>query len=295
MNVLEKLHKKKLITPPNHVLEGLQYLTIMGSISYGVSNNSSDIDIYGFSIPPKQLVFPHLSGEIQGFGRQTKRFQQFQQHHVIDNDSGKEYDFTIYNIVKYFQLLMDNNPNMADSLFCPRRCVLYCSNIGQMVRDQRKIFLHKGSYYKFRGYAYSQLNKINKKKSDNPKRQKSIEEYGYDVKFAYHVVRLLLEGEQILIEHDLNLEKNSEILKSIRRGDWSLDKLKDWFDQKERQLEELYTKSTLRHKPDEGKIKELLLNCLEMYYGSIDNCIQKDPQSKILINELKEIINKYDR
>ena len=292
MNILEKLNKRKLIHPPNHVLEGLQYLTIMGSISYGVSNDSSDIDVYGFSIPSKEIVFPHLNGEILGFGRQTKRFEQYQQHHVMDND--KEYDFTIYNIVKYFQLLMDNNPNIIDSLFTPQRCVLYCSQIGNLVRENRKLFLHKGSWFKFKGYSYSQLHKMRNKKPEG-KRIETVKKFGYDVKFATHIIRLLNEIEQILIEGDVDLERNREQLKSIRRGEWSMDEVEKYFDVKEKSLEELYTKSTLRHKPDEGKIKELLLNCLEMYYGSIDNCIQKDPQSKMLINELKEIINKYDR
>jgi len=292
MNILEKLNKRKLIHPPNHVLEGLQYLTIMGSISYGVSNDSSDIDVYGFSIPPKEIVFPHLNGEILGFGRQTKRFEQYQQHHVMDND--KEYDFTIYNIVKYFQLLMDNNPNIIDSLFTPQRCVLYCSQIGNLVRENRKLFLHKGSWFKFKGYSYSQLHKMRNKKPEG-KRIETVKKFGYDVKFATHIIRLLNEIEQILIEGDVDLERNREQLKSIRRGEWSMDEVEKYFDVKEKSLEELYTKSTLKHKPDEGKIKELLLNCLEMYYGSIDNCIQKDPQSKMLINELKEIINKYDR
>lgn len=55
---------------------------------------------------------------------------------------------------------MENNPNMCDSLFVPQRCVLFASKIGQMVRDNRKLFLHKGSYHKFRGYAYASLNKL---------------------------------------------------------------------------------------------------------------------------------------
>ena len=55
---------------------------------------------------------------------------------------------------------------------------------------------------------------------------------GYSTKFAYHVVRLLLECEQILLEHDLNIEQNAEILKSIRRGEWREQKLRGWFNEK---------------------------------------------------------------
>ena len=49
----------------------------------------------------------------------------------------------------------------------------------------------------------------------NPKRQASVEEYGYDIKFGYHVVRLMLEVEQIMIEGDLDLLRNTDQLLSI--------------------------------------------------------------------------------
>ena len=135
----------------------------MGSVAYGVSNDTSDCDIYGFAIPPKSLVFPHLSGEIEGFGTHVTRFPQYQQHHVRDKDSGKSYDFSIYNIVKFFSLCADNNPNMVDALFVPSNCVIHITQLGQMVRENRHIFLHRGCWHKFKGYAYQQLHKVENK------------------------------------------------------------------------------------------------------------------------------------
>ena len=38
MNLIEKLHSRGLIKPPNHVLGGMQYLVMMGSVSYKVIN-----------------------------------------------------------------------------------------------------------------------------------------------------------------------------------------------------------------------------------------------------------------
>ena len=56
---------------------------------------------------------------------------------------------------------------------------------------------------------------------------------GYSTKFMYHVVRLLSECEQILVEGDINLQKNNEQLKSIRRGEWTLEQVEQLFDDKE--------------------------------------------------------------
>ncbi len=292
-SVLQKLEKDKLITPPKWIAANMQYETIMGSTAYGVSDDHSDIDIYGWCIPPKEDIFPHLRGEIIGFGRQKQRFTNYQQHHINDKESRKEYDLTIYSIVRYFDLCMECNPNMIDSLFTPRRCVLFSTQISEMVRDKRHLFLHKGAWHKFKGYAYSQIHKIGKANRSNPKRAASVENYGYDVKFAYHTVRLMAEVEQIMIEQDLDLERNREQLKAIRRGDWTLDYLKEWFEKKEHSLETVYANSTLQYKPDEEAIKQLLLTCLEHHYGSLDKAITTETSTAQLLQEMEAVLEKY--
>lgn len=185
MSTIADLAKRKLLQPPRWLPGAMIYETIMGSMAYGVSSDSSDMDIYGFCIPPKDDVFPHLKGEIPGFGRQIQRFEHFQQHHVMDRDAlggkGREYDFSIYSIVKYFQLAMENNPNMIDSLFTPRSCVLHSTPIAERVREKRRIFLHKGAWHKFKGYSYAQLHKMEiKTPQEGSKRAEDIRKHGFD-------------------------------------------------------------------------------------------------------------------
>jgi predicted nucleotidyltransferase len=160
---VQLMKQKGLITPPKWLPQNIHYETVAGSVSYAISSDTSDMDIVGFCIPPKEDVFPHLRGEIPGFGRQIQRFDVWQQHHIMDQEARQEYDFSIYSIVKYMSLAMENNPNILDSLFTPQRCVLFCSSIAQIVRENRKLFLHKGSYQKFKGYMFSQLHKIGNK------------------------------------------------------------------------------------------------------------------------------------
>jgi predicted nucleotidyltransferase len=291
-NITQTLFHNGLIKPDKFVVDGIQYETIMGSYAYGVSSDSSDMDVYGFCIPPKEVVFPHLKGEINGFGRQIQRFEQFSQHHVKYN--AKQYDITIYNIVKYFQLCTENNPNMIDSLFTPANCVMTATKVGQMVRDNRRLFLHKGAWHKFKGYAYSQMHKI-KTKDPKGSRRDMVDTYGYDVKFAYHVVRLLDEVEQILIEGDIDLQRNREQLKSIRRGEWTELQIEEYFTTKERELEKVYLDSKLQHSPDEGKVKQLLLDCLEEFYGSLNGCVVNVDAAMQTLMDIKALIEKVVR
>lgn len=296
MSYINNLTDRKLISPPKWLPSNVHYEVMMGSVAYGVSDDTSDVDLYGFAIPPKEEVFPHLKGEILGFGRQIQRFEQFQQHHIHDKDAlagkGRDYDITIYSIVKYFQLCMENNPNMMDSLFVPQNCVLHCSQIGNMVRENRRLFLHKGCWHKLKGYAYSQIHKMKiKNPEETSKRKELVERFGYDVKFGYHTVRLMLEAEQVLVEQDLDLQRHREQLKAIRRGEWTEQAIYDFFTEKEKTLEEVYHKSTLRYKPDESAIKQLLLDCLEHHYGSLKDCVVILDKYELMVKQIKEIVN----
>jgi predicted nucleotidyltransferase len=292
LNIVEKLTQAGKIRPPDFVANNTHYITLMGSVCYGLATESSDIDIYGFCIPPKELLFPHqLTGEILGFGRQHNRFDQYQQHHIKHDDT-KMYDVTIFSIVKYFTLLMENNPNCVDAIFTPANCVLHCTQVGQMVRDNRKLFIHKGLWHKYRGYSYSQLHKASiKQPKTGSKRYEDIKEHGYDCKFLYHVVRLLLEAEQLLQTGDMNLQKDKDFLKAVRRGEWTEEKVRQFFADKEKYLEELYEKSPLPWGPDEEKIKSLLISALEHHYGSLSGIIHVESKLESAMQQIRDICN----
>ncbi len=290
MSTLQRLTDRGLVRPPRWLPGNVQYETIMGSVAYGVSSDTSDVDVYGWAIPPKEDIFPHLRGEILGFGKPAKRFEQFQEHHVEDRDAlaghGRSYDLTIFGIVKFFALAMENNPNVIDSLFTPTTCVLHSTRVGNLVRENRRLFLHKGAWPKFKGYAYSQLHKLAIKQPQG-KRAELVAEHGYDTKFGYHVVRLISEVEQILMEGDIDLQRNNDQLKAIRRGEWTEERLRRWFAEKESHLERVFAESTLRATPDEPKLKTLLLLALEEHYGSLEGCVVDPDRAVVALRNIQ--------
>lgn len=290
-SVFDKLLEEGLIPScPRFLKNNICYEVITGSVAYGANlTEKSDFDIVGVGIPSKDIIFPHTSGYIEGFSTDIPKFEQFQQHH-INYKNQKEYDLTIVNIVKYFRLCMDNNPNTIDTLFVPQECITQINHIGQMIRENRKLFLHKGSYYKFSGFAISQLHKMSSNKRTG-KRKEVHDTYGFDLKFAMHLVRLAYEAEQILVHHDLDLRKNSEHLKAIRRGEIKEDEIRAWFSEKEKYLEKLYHESTLRHSPDEDAIKQLLFNCLEHHFGSLDKVIINPDKYENATKEIRKILD----
>lgn len=369
-NVIKDLYDKGLTNLDGHrwMPDNMHYITMMGSVAYGVSTDTSDTDIYSFCIPPKEELFPHLRGEIVGFGNAkhaNNRFKNFQQHHIKDVGAEKEYDINVYNIVDFFQLVMENNPNMIDSLFTPQFCVMHSTRVGQMVRENRKMFLHRGAWHTFKGYAYAQLNKCRpkdehycpecnsiagwknkdskleeaesliqslweisnegpvpeeerdkycflcaknghvqklKKRKVNKKtgkRKAAVDQYGFDPKFAYHIVRNLNEIEQILTEGDLDLQRGREQLKSIRRGEWTLEQIEEYFERKELELETLYNENKVglpwgpSHEGLQDRVKNLLFQCLEEHYGSLDKCVVNPDAAVMALREVGDVLEKY--
>lgn len=300
---LKQIWTKEKGNYPKWLPANTHYVTIMGSMAYNChhpygekTQQLSDMDLYGFGVPPKAIVFPHTVGYINGFGTHPENFEQYQKHH-IQGDVGYEYDVNIFSIVKYFHLLLGNNPNMIDSIFTPLNCVIHMTPLGKMVKDNRHLFLSKQVHVKMSKYAYGQLRKLESNAhAGSYKRQQDIAKNGFDTKKGYHTVRLILQAEQILMEGDLDLTRNAEVLKDIRAGNWTLDRLQNYFLDKEKILDQLYITSKLPEYPDENKIKQLLFDCLEHHYGSLSNSDIKLPdKTESLVQELKNILGKYEK
>jgi uncharacterized protein len=286
--LLERFIKNKQIHPPEWLASNLHFLADAGSTAYGTHNENSDYDIFGFCTPKLHVIFPQILGHIRGFGGEPENFERWGEAHIIDSD-GKEYDFSILSIVKFFHLCLINNPDQLDVLFVPRECIRHITSTGEIVRDNRKKFLSKRVFYKYKGYAYSQLNKAEK---ENPigKRKELRDKYGFDTKFLSHLYRLILECEQILAEGDLDLRRNKEHIKAVKNGLISLEEGKAWFAEKEKYLEKLLVETKLPEQPDEAEIRTLLLKCLENHYGSIDKYVTDVNKERVAIEEIKRIV-----
>lgn len=272
MSLVIPLVARKLIDPPEWFGERIHYETLMGSIAYGVSSDTSDVDVYGFCIPPKEVLFPHVAGQISGFGKQVQPFDQYQKHGIQIPDHDKIYDINIFNIVKYFRLCYECNPNMIDSLYTPDSVVVRQTKIAENIRAKRDKFLSKLAFEKFGGYATSQLTKVKNRKPVGS-RSVLVEKFGYDVKYAYHLIRLLDEGKQILDSGTIDLQKDVERLKAIRNGEWKLEDVLECAEEDMAQLEQLKDSSKLPEAPDMAFLKQLLLDSLEEEYGSLKDCV----------------------
>lgn len=87
-SLVADLQAKGIASPPPWLPSNTAFEALTGSTAYGCAEpGSSDLDVVGFCILPKHVVFPHLAGHIPGFGPKPQGFDQYQEHHIKDADA----------------------------------------------------------------------------------------------------------------------------------------------------------------------------------------------------------------
>lgn len=284
--ILHTLIQNNLIDCPKWVINNQVYTVISGSQLYGISTPDSDFDIHGVTLPLKELMFPTL---IQGWNS-FKIWEGYQKHHILYDM--KEYDVNLYSLPKFVKLAYENNPNILELLFAPNDVVLYGTPIGQIFRDNRKLFLSKECFHKQRGYAQSNLHKLSiKKPEEDSKRKILVDKFGYDTKYAANAVRLFYNCYQILTENDLDVRINKDFILQIRNGILTLKELLELTDVLNSKCEYAFQYSKIQEKPPFNKIEQLLYSAIELQYGDVRNKFSKNED---LLEDLKKLVNKYE-
>lgn len=233
------------------ILEGY-----MGSISHGTFVPSEregidDKDVMGIAIPPKSYYYG---------------LQNFEHKHTkID-----EWDIVIYEIRKYFRLLIKSNPNVLGLLWLKPNLYTTMTPQGKLLIENRKLFLSNAVYKSFCGYASSQLHKMTnwgegsfKSGYMGKKRKELVDKYGYDVKNSCHLIRLLRMGIELLMTGEVNVERpDANYLIDIKQGKYSLSHIVEESERLFGIIHEALVKSVLPNKLNIKKIDELLIEII---------------------------------
>jgi uncharacterized protein len=135
---------------------------ISGSQAYGLALPHSDTDIKGVFVLPKS------------------EFYGLQYTDQINNETN---DKMFYEVKKFFDLLLKNNPNLLELLNTPADCVVYKHPL--MANIKSEMFLSRLCAQTFGQYAYAQIKKARglHKKILNPldKKRKTILDFCYVV------------------------------------------------------------------------------------------------------------------
>lgn len=144
-----------------------------GSQLYGTSTPQSDVDIRGVCMPTMESVIGMSPFEQFNPGKEQAKKWSLEKLGVEADD------VTIYALPKFFGLLMAANPNIVELVFAPEQAILYKTPLWDEIVANRHLFLSQKVVHTFAGYAYAQLQRIQRHKRwlDNPVEKPNPEDY----------------------------------------------------------------------------------------------------------------------
>jgi len=231
-----------------------------GSIAHGMYTPSSDPDsiddkdTMSFCVPPVDYYYG-----LSEFGsRGTQEIKR------------GEWDIVVYEARKALRLLAGGNPNVLSMIWLPENMIIKKTDAGQLLLDNRELFVGRHVYKPFVGYAKQQLYKMEHGTHNGymgERRKELVARHGYDTKNAAHLIRLLRMGIEFLRDGELNVHRyDAAELLSIKRGGWPLENIKRESKRLFRRAEEVYDRSTLPVAPDRQKVNDL---CVEIVAKSL--------------------------
>lgn len=258
--------------------KNLIFKAMTGSKLYGTDTPKSDADYVGVFIPDQEYIIGMKTCEQVEF--KTNPSSSGRRNNKNDED------ITLYSLPKFMKLCSQNNPNILELLFVDKKHILVTTPYWEEIVANSHLFISKKVQHTFLGYAHSQKQKIITKVPEGS-RVEYIEKFGYDVKFASHLIRLLVEGLELLNDGKLTFPLlMNRYIRDVKEGKYTLEQVLA----KAEELESLVLKSsissTLPYSPNYEELSKLQMSLIERYWKEKE-CLQ----SKLETSDHKSLGN----
>jgi len=217
-------------------------------------NSVDDIDIMAVCVPPVDYYIG-----LNSYGSRGTREIKY-----------NEWDVVVYEATKLIRLLSKGNPNVLSILWVDPKEYITKRYSGEILLSHRDVFSCKHVYHSFTGYAYSQLHRMTHYVFEGymgSKRKALVDKFGFDVKNASHLIRLLRMSIEFLNTGELIVKRpDANELLEIKRGEWELGKVKEEAGRLFKLAEIAYEKSSLPERPDADMVNKI---CVEVVSSAL--------------------------
>lgn len=173
-------------------------------------------------------------------------------------------DWVGYGLRKYLSLALKGNPSILLALFVPNEHVREITPEGEALRALAPAIVSKAAYMPYCGYMRQQHERLlGFRGQRNVTRPELVEAYGYDTKYAAHVVRLGLQGEELLMTGRISLpmrDADRALALKVRTGGFSLAEASVQIIDAERRLDAAFATSPLPERPDAQRVERWMLD-----------------------------------
>lgn len=171
-------------------------------------------------------------------------------------------DLVIHSLRKYCRLAAKGNPTMQLPLFLPEHAITECNVLGRELIAKRSMFLSRECGKAFLGYMIAQKSRLmGERGGRHGSRPELIEQYGFDTKYAGHIIRLGYQGVELMTTGHLSLPMDpqhcAEVL-AVRTGQWSFERTLSRAGELERDLRDSLDTGPLPEHPNEDAINAFL-------------------------------------
>lgn len=186
---------------------------VVGSTAFGCSVGSDDHDEMG--------IFIEKPSQVMGLTSHDHEIYRDRPQGVRSQPG--DLDLTLYSLRKFCRLAMKGNPHVIMLLWLPE-FINKRDPVAQTLIDIRKHFINKQTFSSFIGYLKSQKMGMLGQRSKKVSRPELVDKYGFDTKFAYHAIRLGMQGCELGLTDNLVLPMCEAVfLKDVRLGRVSFD------------------------------------------------------------------------
>lgn len=226
---------------------------VVGSTVHGTNvKDQDDRDEMAIAIEPRALVFGLKYWETQVTRTQPEG---------VKSGPG-DLDLVVHSLRKYARLAAKGNPTILLPLFVPPSAIVSASKLGLELISQRSMFLSQLAGKAFLGYLIAQKAKlIGARGGRHGSRPELEERYGFDTKYAGHIIRLGYQGIELMTTGHMSLpmrDSERQDVLDVRTGKWSLDQVFTRAGELERELRDSIDTGPLPEKPDEEAIDAFL-------------------------------------
>ncbi len=237
--------------------------TIVGSTLHGTSvdDGLEDLDLMAIMLEePEEFI---------GFVEKDTLVNRTKPEGV--RSEAGDVDYVAYGLKKYLNLALKGNPTLLLVLFAPENMIRQMKPEGKMLQELAPHIVSKQIYNPFKGYMRQQHERMLGTRGQlNVTRPELVEKYGFDTKYAGHVVRLGLQGKELLETGKLILpmpKESRELVVSVRTGGYTLEQVSSMIIELEKQLTVAYEASTLPDTPNVNKVQSWMINTYLRYWN----------------------------
>jgi hypothetical protein len=236
--------------------------TEVGSGLHGIAiAGTDDRDEMGICIEPRNYVIG------------LDKFEQYEfrtQPQGVRSGPG-DLDLNIYSLRKWMRLAIHGNPTVLMMLFAPRSALMVCTEDGHQLRTNYEWFVSKQAGYRFQGYMRAQREQMmglrgGRRRTNRPE---LIELYGFDTKFASHMIRLGYQGVEFLGTGNITLPMPSsqrEQVREIKTGQYSRDECLALAFELEMNLQRLIESAAVPEHPRIDLANQLLISMYQQHW-----------------------------